>query len=80
MMMSPTSTLSSSSQIGNVLTWGNADHGKLGHSNSKKLAVPQVSCSLFIVVVLLIVLGVATDESNSPSFSACATAGWTEGR
>eukprot|EP00970_Alexandrium_tamarense_P018597 scaffold13354_cov181-Alexandrium_tamarense.AAC.10 len=31
---------------GNVLTWGNADHGKLGHSNSKKLAVPQMSLTL----------------------------------
>mmetsp|Transcript_21239 Transcript_21239/g.27128 ORF Transcript_21239/g.27128 Transcript_21239/m.27128 type:complete len:558 (+) Transcript_21239:73-1746(+) len=27
---------------GNVYTWGNGDHGKLGHNNKKKLTVPQL--------------------------------------
>jgi RCC1 and BTB domain-containing protein len=27
---------------GQVYTWGNSDHGKLGHPNPRKVAVPQI--------------------------------------
>lgn len=27
---------------GQVFTWGNSDHGKLGHANSRKVVIPQI--------------------------------------